>query len=488
MAEQTERQEVKKNHRQTRAEKKADPNRLSFGHLMIWKSSDISQAWSSLIVLNYLSIYASDTLGISVGVIGVLLLASKIVDAITDIFAGWLIDNTHTRFGKGRPYEPCIIGMTICTILLFAGDPAWSNTIKCVWIFSMYTLIFSIFSTLRGAAGTPYTIRHFHNNELVIRKMSSYGGVVIMVGAMIVSTVFPTMMATIATTASGWTAAVAIIMIPATLIGLLRFFICKEDPKIGEESKQQPIRLKEIAMLFKRNKYVWIYALIMLCYNIMTNLAVGTYYFKWVIGNVSLLGITSAASVILLPLMFAFPWMMQKIGSMCKMIAYFCMISIAGFTLVFFANTNVILVILGYMIGNLAVLPLTYFGILFLMDICTYNEMLGMPRMDASSNILSSFMSKTGSALGSWVTGIMLMLGGYISAEGVSAQPASAIYMIRVDYSLIPIIALGIIMICCFSFAKLEPKTSKFNADRAAAEKTSMQASAESAVIQEQGD
>ena len=30
----------------------------------------------------------------------------------------------------------------------------------------MYTLVFSIFTTLRGAANTPYTIRHFSNNPI----------------------------------------------------------------------------------------------------------------------------------------------------------------------------------------------------------------------------------------------------------------------------------------------------------------------------------
>lgn len=39
-------------------------------------------------MLNFLSIYASDTLGVNIGVVGTLLLASKIVDGFTDIFPG----------------------------------------------------------------------------------------------------------------------------------------------------------------------------------------------------------------------------------------------------------------------------------------------------------------------------------------------------------------------------------------------------------------
>ena len=40
----------------------------------------------------------------------------------------------------------------LCSLGLFSGSPAWSNTLKVVWIFCMYTLVFSIFTTLRGDA------------------------------------------------------------------------------------------------------------------------------------------------------------------------------------------------------------------------------------------------------------------------------------------------------------------------------------------------
>jgi Na+/melibiose symporter-like transporter len=377
-----------------------DPNHLGFGRLMAWKSSDISAAWINVLMLNFLSIYASDTLGIDIGLVATLLLASKIVDGFTDLFAGWIVDNTHTKLGKGRPYELAIIGMTVCTILLFAGNPAWSDVVKCVWIFFMYTMTFSIFSTMRAAAGSPYTIRHFSNNPILIRKVASYGGIVTMAGSIIINAIFPVLVQYVATSASGWTRAVAIVMIPATAIGILRFLLCKEDPSVDATSKQEPVRINEIFLMLRRNKYVWFYAIIMLCYNIITNLAVGTYYFKWIIGSTAMMSILSVSSIILLPLMLMFPWVMKKMGSMGKMIGTFSIIGIAGYAIVFVSNANVIGVLAGNLLGNFAVLPLAYYGTLFIMQICTYNEMLGMQRMDGSSAILSNFASKLGGSLG----------------------------------------------------------------------------------------
>ena len=94
-----------------------DKDKLGFGKLLIYKSSDVSSACVSAIVLSYLTLYCTDTLGINPAVLGTLLMISKIFDAFTDIIAGWLVDNTHTKLGKGRPYEICIIGVTIGTFL-----------------------------------------------------------------------------------------------------------------------------------------------------------------------------------------------------------------------------------------------------------------------------------------------------------------------------------------------------------------------------------
>lgn len=81
-----------------------DPNHLSFGRLMAWKSSDISAGWVNVIMLNYLSMYASDFLGLNIGLVGVMLFVSKLIDGLVDFFIGWLVDNTKTPWGKARPY------------------------------------------------------------------------------------------------------------------------------------------------------------------------------------------------------------------------------------------------------------------------------------------------------------------------------------------------------------------------------------------------
>ena len=450
--------------------KTKNPDHLSFGRLLSWASSDISAAWVSVIMLQYLSIYASDTLGISVATVGTLLLASKFVDAVTDLFAGWLVDNTHTRLGTGRTYELSIVGMTICTVLLFMASPKWSQFAKCAWIFAMYTFTFSIFATLRTAASNPYMIRHFSNNSVLLRKVASYNGIIVMFASMIVSMAFPVLMNRIATSASGWTRVVLIVMIPAALISLFRFLLCKEDPSVGAGEKHEKVDMREIFTLFRKNKYVWLYAIILLAYNIITNLSAGPYYFKYIVGNQEQQGLISLFGIVLLPLMVAFPPLMKKVGGLGRMIGYFCGIGIVGYLICFFSKDFLPGVFGGYLLGSLATLPLAYYGILFTMNICNYNEMIGLRRMEGSSNILSSFAGKTGASLGAFITGLMLSLGGFVSSTGdtVVTQPDSALFMIRFDFSIVPAILLVVIAVCAFAFSKLEPKAEAFENEKKA--------------------
>lgn len=446
--------------------KTENQDKLGFGKLLVYKSSDVTAAGVSAIVLSYLTLYCTDTLGINPTLLGSLLMISKIFDAFTDILGGWLVDNTHTKLGKGRPYELCIIGVTLCTLGLFSASPEWSEVMKCAWIFFMYTLVFSVFTTLRSAANIPYTIRAFSNNQNVIAKVASYGGIITMTASIGISVAFPILMTKLATSAAGWTKTVAIFVIPLTIIGVMRFIFLKEDPAVDAGEQHNKISIKEVIEMLKINKYIWLYACIMLCYNVTTSLGMATYYFKWIIGNTSLISVTSIFSIVLLPLMFSFPAIMRKIGTMGDMIATFCVIGIIGYVIVFFSGANLLGVLIGGAIGAFATLPLAYYGVLFTMKCCTYNEMNGMPRMDGSTGILSNFATKFGSAVGSALTGILLGFAGYVAGDNISVQPDSAIVMIRVLYSLLPAVFLLIILFASKAFAPLERKISKWEETR----------------------
>ncbi|MBQ4187914.1 MAG: MFS transporter, partial [Firmicutes bacterium] len=143
-------------------ERKAKGDRFPVGRFFAWKTRDVSLG-CQIIVLGYLSLYASTVLGMPTALVGGLLMASKIIDAFTDLFAGLIVDNTRTKIGRARPYELAILGGWLTTVLLFCCPPAWSMAAKSIWLFSMYALTCSIFQTFLYAAAQPYTVRAWKN-------------------------------------------------------------------------------------------------------------------------------------------------------------------------------------------------------------------------------------------------------------------------------------------------------------------------------------
>ena len=51
-----------------------------------------------------LNLYLTDVLGLSLAMTGIVLSATKVWDAINDPIMGMIVDKTHTKMGKCRPY------------------------------------------------------------------------------------------------------------------------------------------------------------------------------------------------------------------------------------------------------------------------------------------------------------------------------------------------------------------------------------------------
>ena len=447
---------------------KAD--RLPLGKFLAWKSSDITSAGVFLIVTTYMSLFCTDHLGMSPLVVGNIILISNVIDFFTDLIAAYVIDNTKSKWGKARPYELGAIGMTLCTTLIFITPSGWNETLKIVWVFCMYTFLFGVFNTFRTSANVPYLIRAFDNNRTLIGKVSSYGGIVTTMGSMVVSLTFPKMMAKLATSDGGWATLILIYMIPLTVLGLLRFIFVKENPNIDAQQVKNKVDFKDIWAMIRKNGYAWLYLLIMFLFQTIQSIAALSYYFKYIVGDVGASGLLSIMSFVLLPTMFLFPVLMKKLSA-SQIIALGAVFSCMGYIVNFFAGASMTMLIIGGIITAFAMLPISYLGNMVQMDLCTYNQYLGLPRMDASIGALfNGFGTQLGQGFGGWLLGFALTAAGYIASEGdtIVAQPDSAITMIRLLYSLIPMVLMVLLAVTAFILSRLNKKMPEIEAKIAA--------------------
>ena len=417
-----------------KAAKIEDPNKVGAGKFWAWQSRGFSLA-ASFIIFTYLNLYCTDFLLIPAGTLGILLMVSKIFDGVTDLFAGYLIDNTNTKWGKARPYEFAIFGVWLCTWLMFSTPAGASLTLKCVWVFLMYTFANSVFATLLNASASPYTIRAFGSKEK-IAKVSAYGGIVITLGCVLVSVSFPLAMGALATSASGWSKLVGLYSLPIALIGILRFIFVKEDAKVEEIGDDtEKLSLAKILEMLKKNKYIYPVAAVTMLGQMIGGLNTSTYYFKWIVGNTDLLSVMNALALPLLLLMVVFPKLMHKY-TVKQIICVGSLIAVGGGVLAFFAGSNMLLLIIAYVMLNCATLAPSYLTGLMLMDCGTYNGHILNNRMDGSVSAVNGFLSKVGNGIGTAMLGILLAAGGYDGA--LAAQSSGSLFTIRLLYGIVP--------------------------------------------------
>ncbi len=100
----------------------------------------------------FLFYYFADLAGLAPAAIGLMLLVTKLIDALTDPLTGALADRTRTRWGRYRPYLLFgAIPFGLTGLLIFAPLDM-SGTALLVWAYATYTLCMLAFT----AVNVPY--------------------------------------------------------------------------------------------------------------------------------------------------------------------------------------------------------------------------------------------------------------------------------------------------------------------------------------------
>lgn len=79
---------------------------------------------------------------------------SKIFDGVSDLIMGRIVDRTHSRWGKARPWmlRMCV-PLAISTVLMFSVPTSLEGRVQIAYIFLTYNLVSTIFYT---ALNVPY--------------------------------------------------------------------------------------------------------------------------------------------------------------------------------------------------------------------------------------------------------------------------------------------------------------------------------------------
>lgn len=127
-------------------------NKVGYG------SGDLAANCIYALLTSFVLIYLTDTVGLNAGIVGTLIMLSKFADGVTDVFFGNMIDKTHSKMGKARPWMLWAeVGNCILLVAVFAIPESLGETAKYAYFFITYTLLNAIFYTANNIAYASLT-------------------------------------------------------------------------------------------------------------------------------------------------------------------------------------------------------------------------------------------------------------------------------------------------------------------------------------------
>ena len=255
---------------------------------------DMSSSMFWKIFSYYLPFFYSNIFGLSLVDAGVLVLVTRIWDAVSDPMMGIISDRTNTRWGKYRPYLLWVAPLfSICGILLFT-TPDWNYGAKLMWAYVTYILMMTVYTGINVPYGAMLGVMTDDSNEKTVfssfRMFFAYGGSFI---SLFLWEPLTNLMGGY-DTAGGWFWAMVVIAAACFVMFLLCFLLTKEHLKtvstvsVGNDFK---------ALL--SNKPWWLLIGAALCFNLFNTVRGATvaYFFQDIIGpdvNLAFFAITFA--------------------------------------------------------------------------------------------------------------------------------------------------------------------------------------------------
>ena len=420
---------------------------LNFGKKVAYGCGDMGSNFMYTLVNSFGMLYLTNAIGLNSGIIGTLMMVSKLLDGFTDLFFGSIIDRTKTKMGKARPWVLwSMIPLAICEVLLFS-IPDTGKTAQYAYFFVVYTLLNAVCYTANNIAySTMSAVITRNGNERV--QLGSFRFIMAMISSVLISIYTVILVEHFGNDAVAWRKVAFIYAVMLVILQVICVVFSKEveyeeNEKVQETASkgQKNSVFKDFKLLLTNKFYVRILLYYFFWYfgSGVTG-GVTAYYVIYVLDNSKFFGVLSASSQIpvMLCLMIV-PTLTKKFsvyktnlaGRFLGLITTI-FIAIAGYKGSFIGLT-IFTIARGFLSS-----PMTGTLNSVIADAAEYTYLKDHRRIEGTLFSCSSIGVKVGTGLGTAACGWLLALGGYDGMAEV--QSASALSMISVMFLIIPII------------------------------------------------
>ena len=411
------------------------------------------------VLASYLNVYYTDVLKLTHvwggAFLAVFPVISKIVDAITNVIMGQIIERTRSKHGKARPWLLISAPLMAVTGILLFTVPKSSETVQVIWIMVSYNLFYSF-------AYTIYNMSHTLMVPLSTRDITQRGVLsvfnniaAIMVSGIIVALIFPMLvLPALGVDQSKWIKVMSIISILAFPLTVIEYYFTKE--RVTEESAEidkKAASVKEQLKAVLTDKFWVVIILYYFIYTFGVNLKNISliYYSNYVLGTYND-GITQTMLNVIggIPMgigIFAVWPLAKRFGKRNVTMAGFVLYAIGGI-ICLINPRNMTIVLTGQFIKNMGGLPSAYIFLALFADVLDHMEWKAGFRVDGLSASVNTIIITICYGFSSGLFNILLAKAGYVAPELIDGKTIAAVQSPAVQNAII------------FSFLGLEVITS----------------------------
>lgn len=456
----------------------------------------VGAATLNFTVISYLNVFYTDVLDLTnafpwvAAFLALFPIISKIIDAITNLVMGQMIEKTHTRQGKARPWllvsAPL---MTVAMILLFM-IPKQHSIWQIVLVALTYNIFFSFAYTIYNMSHTlmvPLSTSNVKQRD-GLSLFSNIGGN--MLPGTVVALIFPAIiMPMLGADYDKWVMVMSILAMLALPFTLLEYYFTKERVTEAAHSagEVKNVSFREQLQACFSSKYWIMMVVYMLMFQIMQNIMTISlpYFCNWVLGTYNdgktqaLLSVVGKAPLgfgvfILWPLV-------KKFGKRKVMIVGF-LLAAAAEGICLSNPTSMPIMLAGSLIYALGFLP-SYVYTALMADTLDYIEYDKGLRADGLTASVFTIVMTISVGIGQGIFNMGLTQSGYVApvqgADGVwNVQNASTQGFISFAYIAIPLICLAVMAIIMI-FLNVENKLPEIHRQLTARRKAEAEARGE---------
>lgn len=441
------------------------PKKIAYG------MGDSAWCFISLLVSSFMMIYLTDIVGLDPVIIGSLMFAARIFDGVSDLIFGYILDKTHTKHGKARPWMFwSMIGCAVGLAALFGTPESLGDTAKYIWFFVFYMLVNTVFYT-SGYISYSTLMSLITRNRAEQVQVTSYRTIAGNLSYMVLGSVTFALVTILGGGASGWRTLGIIYAIIGIVINTISVLANKELP---EEMMEAPVETKAAEIpktSLKENlksvltcRYFYGTILIMLGVYLFASVfqTSAAYYATYVLGDANMMSTLSIVQYgVTMLIAFAFSFLAKKVNSQ-KLSLFGLGVGIVGRIVCIIGGMkgSVGIVLFGLGIGTVTTAAVQTTVYTMMASTSEYLWKRDKVKVNGIVFATSSMGIKLGQGLGTALSGVLLGIGGYVANAAVQSE--SAINMLNFMFLWIPLIVTVVILVI-YLFMDVDKKLDKMS-------------------------